>query len=364
MDEEIRHIDLCSGIGGFALATGWAGSRANRNVRTVCFSEIDPFCQAVLRHHWPGVPIIDDLRKFDYEGGCDLVTAGYPCQPFSVAGKQKGAADDRHLWPHVFEIVKRKRPAWCLFENVSGHVNLGLDEVLLDLENEGYAARPLVIPACAVDAPHRRDRVWIVGHTTHDRRNWGAEQAGREGTTDQSEQPKSSFRGEARGSSQNVADAKSAGSQARGRDGVGTTNRSRRNKGQSAGTSSKTDVADAKKVHGQSSDIQGSQQRQDKGSLGERSSTLADASGTRGAVGLPGQDNWKKRYAEKPDNGSDRRDGWAASDNWAVEPSVGRVAHGVPNRVAQLRALGNAIVPQVAAEIMEAMFRNWKGIDQ
>ena len=154
MDEEIRHIDLCSGIGGFALAASWAGAATGRNVRTGAFSEIDPFCQAVLRQPWPGVPVIPDLRNFDYEGGCDLLTAGYPCQPFSVAGKQKGAADDRHLWPDVFEIVKRKRPAWCLFENVSGHITLGLDQVLLDLENEGYAARPLVIPACSKNAPH------------------------------------------------------------------------------------------------------------------------------------------------------------------------------------------------------------------
>ena len=204
MDEEIRHIDLASGIGGFALsaqlAAGWAGAATGRDVRTVAFCEIDPFCQAVLRKNFPGVPIYDDIKTFDYEGGCDLLTAGYPCTPFSVAGKQKGAADDRHLWPSVLEIVKRKRPAWCLFENVSGHVNLGLDEVLLDLANQDYAARVLHLGAVSKNAPHRRMRVWIcaknVGDAPDDRRNWGAAQAGRKRKTDKSEQPRSGVRGE------------------------------------------------------------------------------------------------------------------------------------------------------------------------
>ena len=94
----------------------------------------------------------------------DLICGGYPCQPFSHAGKRQGAEDDRHLWPEVKRLVASIRPRWCLFENVAGHISMGLDEVLSDLEGEGYTAWPVVIPACAVDAPHRRDRVWIVAH--------------------------------------------------------------------------------------------------------------------------------------------------------------------------------------------------------
>ena len=353
MDEEIRHIDLCSGIGGFALAASWAGAATGRNVRTVAFSEIDPFCQAVLRHHWPGVPVIPDLRNFDYEGGCDLLTAGYPCQPFSVAGKQKGAADDRHLWPHVFEIVKRKRPAWCLFENVSGHITLGLDQVLLDLENEGYAARPLVIPACSKNAPHRRDRVWIVAHSNSDsesdgtinagqrsrelvgdadgRRNWGAEQAGRKRTTGEPDQPGPGVRRKTCGSSADVADPKSGKSDRRKRRNLAKAAAKGRCIDSSIEPSSQ-DVADAVEP------------RRERGVSGGPDTKREDQLGRAGCGGAA--------YGQSGEN-------W-----WTVEPQVGRLATGVPNRVAQLRALGNAIVPQVAAEIMEAMFRNWKGIDQ
>ena len=155
--EMLKVVDLFSGIGGFSLGLEAAGA-----FRTVAFCEQDPFCQAVLRKHWPDVPIYDDVRTIDFEGDIDIITGGYPCQPFSVAGKQKGAADDRHLWPSMFQIIKHKRPRWVVAENVAGHIAMGLDEVLFDLESEGYTARPVVIPACAVDAPHRRDRVWIV----------------------------------------------------------------------------------------------------------------------------------------------------------------------------------------------------------
>jgi len=153
----LKVLDLFSGIGGFSLGLERAGP-----FRTVAFCEQDQFCQAVLRKHWPDVPIYDDVRTIDFEGDIDIITGGYLCQPFSVAGKQKGAADDRHLWPSMFEIIKHKRPRWVVAENVAGHITMGLDEVLFDLESEGYTARPVVIPACAVDAPHRRDRVWII----------------------------------------------------------------------------------------------------------------------------------------------------------------------------------------------------------
>ena len=153
-------IDLFSGIGGFSL-----GLEATGAFRTIAFCEQDRFCQAVLRKHWPEIPIHPDVKTFDFEGECDVITGGYPCQPFSTAGKQKGFEDDRHLWPAMFEIVKHKRPRWVVAENVAGHITMGLDQVLFDLEGQGYTARPIVIPACAVNAPHRRDRVWIIAHT-------------------------------------------------------------------------------------------------------------------------------------------------------------------------------------------------------
>jgi DNA (cytosine-5)-methyltransferase 1 len=155
-------LDLFSGIGGFSLAAHWAG------IETAAFCEKDKYCQEVLRMHWPDVPIVDDIMKMrgDEFGAIDIISGGFPCQPFSLAGKRKGAGDDRHLWPEMRRLIKAARPAWVLGENVAGIINVALDDVLSDLEGIGYAAQALVIPACAVDAPHRRDRVWIMAHAS------------------------------------------------------------------------------------------------------------------------------------------------------------------------------------------------------
>lgn len=158
----MRHLDLFSGIGGFALGLNRAG------FETVAFCEIDPFCQKILNKHWPDVPIIEDVRnakEFDAVGDVDIITGGYPCQPFSGAGLKRGQDDDRHLWPAMFEVIKSKRPSWVIGENVAGHVSMGLDQVIADLEGEGYQARSFIIPACAVDSPQRRDRCWILANS-------------------------------------------------------------------------------------------------------------------------------------------------------------------------------------------------------
>jgi DNA (cytosine-5)-methyltransferase 1 len=153
--------DLFAGIGGFSLGLQRAGMTIKVQV------EIDDFCNRVLAKHWPDVQRFMDIRQVQPEeiGPVDVVCGGYPCQPFSQAGKRRGAGDDRHLWPEAYRLLVALRPDWCLFENVAGHVSMGLDDVLSDLERAGYACWPLIIPACAVNAPHRRDRVWIIGHT-------------------------------------------------------------------------------------------------------------------------------------------------------------------------------------------------------
>lgn len=157
-----HHLDLFSGIGGFALAAQWAG------FETVAFCEIEDFPRKVLEKNFPGVPIHRDIKELDGNeyGSVDLITGGYPCQPFSLAGKRKGYADDRHLWPEMLRVITQAKPTWVVCENVYGHINLGLDDVLADLESEGYAAQPFVVPAGAVGAPHKRDRVWVVAYTT------------------------------------------------------------------------------------------------------------------------------------------------------------------------------------------------------
>lgn len=164
----MKVLDLFSGIGGFSLGLERAG------METVAFCEIEPFCQKVLKKHWPDVPIFNDVRSLDYDGSVDLICGGFPCQPFSVAGKQKGKEDDRHLWPAMFSLIQKYKPSWVIGENVAGLINMGLDDVLVDLESEGYASRSFVIPACAINAPHRRDRVWVVAHANSNSKSDGS----------------------------------------------------------------------------------------------------------------------------------------------------------------------------------------------
>ena len=156
----MNHLDLFSGIGGFALAARWAG------IETIQFIEIDKFCQKVLEKNFPNVPIYDDIKTFDatyLNGKVDILTGGFPCQPFSVAGKKQGSKDERYLWPEMFRIIKECNPAWIISENVSGIIPM-LDPILQDLEREGYDWRAYLIPACALGAPHKRERIWIIAH--------------------------------------------------------------------------------------------------------------------------------------------------------------------------------------------------------
>ena len=155
----LRVLDLFSGIGGFSL-----GLERTGGFETIAFCEQDEFCQKVLRKHWPDVPIYNDVRTIE-NVKADVVTGGYPCQPFSVAGSQKAEKDDRHLWPEMLRIITQTRPTWVIAENVYGHVSLGLDKVLFDMESAGYSGRPIVIPACATGKPHRRDRVYVVAYS-------------------------------------------------------------------------------------------------------------------------------------------------------------------------------------------------------
>jgi len=165
----MRLLDLFSGIGGFS----YAAEKLIGGYETVAFCEMDEFCQKVLKKHWPQVPIFDDVRTIDAArlGRIDIVTGGYPCQPFSQAGRRQGEEDERHLWPEMLRIIKSCQPRYVVAENVAGHVTMGLDQVLTDLEDQGYTTRAIIVPACAKNAPHRRDRVWIIGQNVDDTNN-------------------------------------------------------------------------------------------------------------------------------------------------------------------------------------------------
>ena len=187
----MTHGSLFSGIGGFDYAAGMMGWR------NAFHCEINEFCSTILNYHFPDAEHYRDITKTDFNkwGGCiDVLTGGFPCQPFSVAGARKGADDDRYLWPQMLRAIREIRPTWVVGENVAGiltmvqpgeEVEVGNEASLFgednrkrirlrqeyvveticgNLEREGYSVQPFVIPACAVGAPHRRDRVWFVAH--------------------------------------------------------------------------------------------------------------------------------------------------------------------------------------------------------
>ena len=137
------------------------------DLEIVSFIEKDPYCQKVLNKNFKGVPIHDDITTYDGKtcGTVDLITGGFPCQPFSVAGKQKSKEDDRYLWPEMLRVISEVKPAWVIGENVAGIVKLALDDVLADLDSLGYTCQPFIIPAAGVGARHRRDRIWIVANS-------------------------------------------------------------------------------------------------------------------------------------------------------------------------------------------------------
>ncbi|MDD5510878.1 MAG: DNA cytosine methyltransferase [Dehalococcoidales bacterium] len=365
----MRHIDLFSGIGGFALACQWVG------IETICFVEIDKFCQKVLKRHWPDVPIVEDVNNveeikrivanaigFDDERAgfcpskrqqqdktkirgrgvcpivanaqriaigsrlrqtrpaaersgrpCDndglLLTAGFPCQPFSNAGRKRGSADDRYLWPQTLTVIEAVKPNWIILENVPGILNMVFpnsevgvasqatlfgvenDEICdyntisgrieSDLRQAGYETVWLVIPACGVGAPHRRDRVWIVANREGLRFRRGADKGC-------AEPEWALVQGESRG--------RTLGDQTQGCDSHATDT-------QRAGL--------------------------------ERANTEGQIS-----------TELNSRFGDIP--------GW--SENWyEVATHFCRVDARIPDRVDRLKSLGNAIVPQVAYELIKAI---------
>ncbi len=327
----MKHIDLFSGIGGFSLASEWNG------IETIMFCEKDEFCQKVLKKHWPGVPIVEDVNDIegikqividttiarynrtqqpglystaqkqkigDYtsDGNSLLLTAGFPCQPFSNAGRKRGADDDRYLWPQTFTVIEAIRPDWIILENVAGILGMvfpdnetkvasqaplfgnadkeitNYDTIIgrieSNLKQAGYETVWLVIPACSLAAPHRRERVWIVAYF------------------------------------------------AKNSDNNGNGRRCNGNQGERI-CSLQTERPDSQFTTDTGSDRH-QRERNERHSLGQ--------------VGL--------LHREKP--------GW--TENWyEVATRFCRMDDGVSNRVDRLKSLGNAIVPQVAYEIIKAI---------
>ncbi len=286
------------------------------------FVEIDPFCRAVLKKHWPTSIIHEDIKKYHWSHAESpyLLTGGFPCQPFSAAGKKLGTEDDRDLWPEMFRVIQKARPTWIVGENVDDFVEMALDRSISDLESAGYAVQAFIIPAVAVDARHIRDRCWIVAHTDGEghgplHRPEHDPETKRQGKGDRQERQR--IRVQSRGSGADMAD----------------THKSRRGGGRFEKLESNT------------------QERGESGTGStQRSENLSDAPG----VGWRQGDSHAGRRGEGATQ-EEERSGFADGCRWPVEPAVGRVAHGIPNRVDRIKSLGNAIVPQVVEEIMRCI---------
>ncbi len=353
----LRMLDLFSGIGGFS----YAGEKLVGGYETVAFCEYDKHCQKVLRKHWPDTEIIDDVRELAndadrFRGLVDIVVGGYPCQPFSLAGVRRGDKDDRHLWPEMLRIIQAVRPTWVIGENVAGHISMGLDTVLSDLETEGYQARCFVIPAVAADAYHRRDRCWIIAHADSQGEPVGPVNEQRVGrVVVGNAEHDGSFAATVRQSTKETGDNIEEGSgkaskpegtsrprdseevaRGAGAGAVGDAEREQRGTAEAGrldvdgsvlDRSQRREEADA--VEGSGADVPNADSERSQG-VGQKRDD-EESAGLRG-----GEARWEKSF-------------------WEPEPAVGRVADGVSGRVHRLKQLGNSIVPQVAARILWAI---------
>lgn len=296
----MKHLSLFSGIGGLDLAAEWAG------FETVGQCEWADYPQAILAKHWPDVPKWRDIRTLTKESfyertgleSVDIISGGFPCQPFSVAGKQKGKEDNRYLWPEMLRVIRELAPRWVIGENVPGILRIAAADVVADLEREGYNVIVFDFEAAAVGAPHRRERVAFVAN----RKPGALENAGRRGCSEQRILQEQPWRGELERRSQIMADTLRYGSAS----GLADTPR------------------------------------------GQEGQTAEFVDGCENVAHAP------RVLLQGQCNGSREMQSWG-SGWWAVEPDVGRVAHGVPNRVDRLKCLGNAVVPQQFYPIFKAI---------
>ena len=294
---KLKLLDLFSGIGGFSLGFEKTGA-----FETIAFCEKDKFCQSVLAKHWNNIRIYDEIRNLKgKEINADVVTGGFPCQPFSVAGKRKGTDDDRYLWDEMLRVITEVKARWIVGENVAGIINIEngkvLQQIQKDLESEGFQVQCLIIPASGVGAWHQRKRIFVIGCNVSNSKSLrpgrrSSEECGiEERKFQQTEQKRSSLRSEAEGcSSQNVSNSSSIG------------------------LSSKTNVKEL-----------------------ERRRFSFEDNKTGGRSRLSTTESW-----------------------WQIESKLRGIPDGIctgldKNRANRIKALGNSIVPEIAYEIAKAI---------
>ena len=342
----MTHLSLFSGIGGLDLAAEMAG------FTTVGQCEWADYPTKVLEKHWPDVPRWKDIRTLTKENfyertemrTVDVISGGFPCQPFSVAGKRRGKDDDRYLWPEMLRVIEEIRPGWVVGENVAGIVNMALDQVYADLENEGYTVQAFIIPAAGVGAPHRRDRCAIIASRTAAVEN--ADCFRRSKSDVLSEQPR---RTESERNGEIVADAESIRQQ--GQWNGWQQERGARFEARQSERSDRVSIPYA--------DDRGGTLRR------HRKLSATESTGKYGEDHTGGTQEYgggKRRPAQSglggmADGISDWLDrGMSAPGYWLPEPDgVPRIASGIKDRAGRLKCLGNAVVPQQFYPIFEAI---------
>jgi DNA (cytosine-5)-methyltransferase 1 len=408
--KKLRVLDLFSGIGGFSL-----GLERTGGFETVAFCEFDEKARLVLSKHWPDVPVYPDIKELTYERlktdrAIDVVCGGFPCQPFSQAGKQRGKADDRDLWPEMFRIIKECQSTIVIGENVAGFINMELDRTVSDLEGEGYEVRVFVLGAVAVQAPHQRQRCWIIGRKgdVADSEGIGHRRGYRQkrGTAQRELQPEKR-KGSALGSqtqgcgesfSKDVADSeserleggewdccregwKSLPSIEDNRDKMGGEVRCF---GRTSSQKRNADVADSEIEGGQrrstgKSGINPQCEKTVSGRGGARD--VADSECPRGKVRLSGPDTGEKGITKEFNDRDHRQPRGETGDTRSTFGRLGRVIDGFPkrldgtldawspgwedetprvtvgqkNRATRLKQLGNAVLPQVVEVLGHAI---------
>ena len=338
----MRHLSLFSGIGGLDLAAEWAG------IETVGQCEFADYPTKVLEKHWPNVPRWRDVRDVTAEsvrekcGTVDIISGGFPCQPFSVAGKQKGKGDERYLWPEMLRVIREIKPTWVLGENVPGILRIAADEVCQDLEREGYEVGIFNFEAAAVGARHRRERIFFVGYSKHDGQLAVKKLRGDEETGNKWSEKEQAQTGQPQGANRPINEYGVYRGQPRSEQYTERT---------MGGRNREAHIPNTDKQGQQARGCEEPARREVFGGYNH----VPDADDGCGPVRGDGEFS---ATAQIEGCRTDNRGGatqYVAGEWWAVEPDVGRVANGIPSRVDRLKYLGNAVVPQQAYPTFKAI---------
>lgn len=400
----LTHLSLFSGIGGLDLAAEWAG------IETVGQCEWAEYPTKVLEKHWPNVPRWKDIKTLTGESfyertgrrTVDIISGGFPCQPFSVAGKRRGSEDDRFLWPEMVRIIKELRPTWIVGENVAGIVRMALPDILSELETCGYRTRTFLVPACAVGARHRRYRVAIVGYSEHNglsspevdrcpEEASGGQQEGKE-TACEFEGTGESGNSEVMAYTDSERELQPPGNKQDVRNGIGISGKNvqysdgtRRKEQYVAAESDKKRLTDrrynegdvcntpGKRLSDRSSELLGGQRTQEQeperpdSNVSDSDNRLCRWSNkeiqTRGNATYGGSPREWKRTTESIlggmvdglPGGLDGNLEFFINHYWDEEPDIPRIEKGIEHRVDRLKCLGNAVVPQQFYPVFRAI---------